>query len=316
MAGLMTASFRPATLDDSAFAAKVVAAIDPHPETAEEVRQRWIDTEKTCDVRRFLVAFDGKDTGWLSLVRPHDEDPGAVYLNVLLPSEAPAAAVDDAIAFGEVQGRSMAARRLVFNAWASRTAIIAALKARGWTEERRQRYWRLELQPQAERLRTQREEARARIAEVGVSLHTVAELGGDVVYPRIYEVAHATYGDIPSSVEYVGSSYDSWLVWATRPGVRLDRVWVASEGGRLVGLSFLEFQESLVHTGYTGVLREHRGKGIARALKLETLVQAADLGVEAVETDNDFENAPILHLNADLGYDEVMGQVQLHKQLD
>ena len=316
MAGLMTASFRPATLDDSAFAAGVVAGIDPNPETPEEVRQRWIDTERTCDVRRFLIGIDGSDTGWLSLVRPHDEDPEAVRLNVLLPHDTAAVAVDEAIAFGEEQGRAMAARRLVFNAWDSRTAVISALKARGWTEERRQRYLRLELQAHAERLRTQREEARARVGQAGISLHTAAELGGEAVYPRLYEVARATYGDVPSSVEYVGTSYEEWLVWEMRAGVHLDRFWVASDGERLVGFSFLEFQQNLVHTGYTGVLREYRGRGIARALKLETLVQAADLGVEAVETDNDFENAPILHLNADLGYDEVMGQVQLHKLLD
>jgi GNAT superfamily N-acetyltransferase len=314
MAGPVTASFRPATLDDHAFAARVAAGVDPHPETPEEVRQRWTETEKTCDVQRFLVSVDGSNAGWLSLVRPHDEDPAVVRLNVLLPSDTAAAAVDDAIAFGEERGRSMSARRLVFHAWTSRTAVIAALKARGWTEERRMRFWRLELQPHLDRLRTQREAARARVAEAGISLHTAAELGGEAIYPRLYEVAQATYGDVPSSVEFVGSSYEEWLVWEMRPGVSADRYWVASDGRKLVGFSFLEFQENLVHTGYTGVLREYRGKGIARVLKLETLVQAAELGVDAVETDNDFENAPILHLNADLGYDEVMGKVQLEKR--
>jgi GNAT superfamily N-acetyltransferase len=100
------------------------------------------------------------------------------------------------------------------------------------------------------------------------------------------------------------------------PEVFPERVWIAADDDRLVGLSFLAFEQNLVHTGYTGVLREYRGKGIARPLKLETLAQAIELGVEAVETDNDFENMPILHLNAELGYDEIMGQVQLHKRLD
>jgi len=86
-------------------------------------------------------------------------------------------------------------------------------------------------------------------------------------------------------------------------------------GERPVGMSYLDHRAALVTTGYTGVLREARGRGVARLLKLETLVQAADNGVEAVETDNDSENAPILHLNEELGYREITGQVQLHKAL-
>lgn len=55
------------------------------------------------------------------------------------------------------------------------------------------------------------------------------------------------------------------------------------------------------------------GKGLARALKLETLVQAIDLGVAAVETDNDSENAPILHINEELGYAEMPGKLEFHR---
>ena len=62
-------------------------------------------------------------------------------------------------------------------------------------------------------------------------------------------------------------------------------------------------------------LAQHRNKGIAKALKLETLRQAGELGVDAVETDNDFENAPILHLNQTIGYREVAGQIEFIKQL-
>ena len=32
-------------------------------------------------------------------------------------------------------------------------------------------------------------------------------------------------------------------------------------------------------------------------------------------TDNDSENAPILHLNEELGYDEIPGKLAFHRQL-
>ena len=77
----------------------------------------------------------------------------------------------------------------------------------------------------------------------------------------------------------------------------------------------LAYRVSIVETGYTGVLREHRGKGVARALKLATLEQALELGATAVETDNDSENAPILHLNEELGYREIPGKLEFHRAL-
>jgi GNAT superfamily N-acetyltransferase len=88
---------------------------------------------------------------------------------------------------------------------------------------------------------------------------------------------------------------------------------VAIAEGEPVGYSYLAYRPSLVETGFTGVLREHRNKGLARALKLETLVQAIGLGVRAVETDNDYENAPILHLNEELGYRELASRLEFHK---
>ena len=77
---------------------------------------------------------------------------------------------------------------------------------------------------------------------------------------------------------------------------RCNRIWVAVLDGEPIGYSYLAYRPSLVETGFPGVVREHRSKSLARALKLETLFQALDLGVTVVETDNDSENAPILHI--------------------
>jgi len=34
-----------------------------------------------------------------------------------------------------------------------------------------------------------------------------------------------------------------------------------------------------------------------------------------VQTDNDSENAPILHLNEELGYEEMPGKLEFHRKL-
>ena len=65
-----------------------------------------------------------------------------------------------------------------------------------------------------------------------------------------------------------------------------------------------------VWTDWTGTARRIRGRGVARALKLETVMQAIALGTERVRTENDGANAPILHLNAELGYVRIPGWIQ------
>ena len=54
---------------------------------------------------------------------------------------------------------------------------------------------------------------------------------------------------------------------------------------------------------------------MARALKYETLAQAIALGAQRVRTSNDGENAPILHLNTEMGYAPLDPVIELHREL-
>ena len=52
----------------------------------------------------------------------------------------------------------------------------------------------------------------------------------------------------------------------------------------------------------TAVRRAYRGRGIAGALKRATIGWAVEHDLEALETGNDVENAPMRAVNAMLGY--------------
>jgi hypothetical protein len=54
---------------------------------------------------------------------------------------------------------------------------------------------------------------------------------------------------------------------------------------------------------------------VARALKYETVAQAIALGAERIRTNNDGANAPILHLNDEMGYRLVDPVIELHRDL-
>jgi mycothiol synthase len=53
----------------------------------------------------------------------------------------------------------------------------------------------------------------------------------------------------------------------------------------------------------TGVLREFRRRGLARLAKLTTIRWAVEHGITAMFTGNDTENAAMLALNEELGFE-------------
>lgn len=308
-------TFRPATHDDAQFAAATASAVEPdHPQVAGELLDRWINTEKSSKVKRFVLQEAGVDRGWISLVQPGDVGGSATYLNLMVPP-AHKHLLAVALEFGEAQARAMGASVLICSAYENNHAAVERLRGDGWEQERRERFWRLDLTNHAERIRNLRSAAQTKLARSDASLQTVADLGGEPFLRRLLPVMHEAVADIPKSVEYIPEPYEEWVVWMQPPAVLPERIWVAVVGGEPVGYSFLAYRQSVVETGFTGVLRKHRGKGLARALKLETLVQAIDLGVPSVDTDNDSENAPILHINEELGYDELPGKLEFHRKL-
>jgi GNAT superfamily N-acetyltransferase len=308
-------SFRELTHADAAFAATAQGADDPlHPKQPDELLELWVNTERSCWTDRFQVIVDDVPAGWVSILRWREDTHGSVDVNLVVPGAGPDV-LAAAIARAEAVAPAMEARNLALQVLETNAVAVAALEAGGWTQKRRERCWRLELAPNAGRLLELRASARPRVEASGAELLTAAELGGIEVFPALYRVSIATEPDIPTSVPYEPSSYEDWLVWMQPPSILPERIWVAVVDRQPVGFSSLAFHQSLVETFYTGVLREHRNKGIARALKLETLGQAIELGVESVETDNDSENAPILHLNHELGYREITARLEFHKSV-
>jgi GNAT superfamily N-acetyltransferase len=308
-----TIRFRPLAHSDAAFAAEADAATDPmHRQTGPEILEKWVNTEQGSSVRRFAVRVDGVDFGWASLVKPHDSAGDAVWLHLIVPGEDEDV-LEAALVHGEAEAKELNAGLLVSPVWATQAAASRVLKRRGYEEKRGSRFWRLDLDANAARLIELREAARTRVESHGIRLASAAELGGEAVYPALHLINAAAEQDIPTSVPITPETYETWLGWMHSPWVSSDRVWVATADGEPFGYSYLAYRPSVVETGFTGVLREHRNKGVAKALKLETLVQAIGLGVHSVETDNDYENAPILHLNEELGYREIAARLEFHK---
>lgn len=298
------------TAEDLELAARLASELVPHhPVLSDEMELYFRWQRSKGPVRGWTIG----EHGFVAVGR-EGEEPHA-WFEVYLPGGG-ATDLDDLYAFAEQQATALGATEGVVEIWEDCAADLDVLRSRGWAARRRERYWRLELQPERDRLAAELASARERVAAEGLAVVSAAALGGEAIYPILHEVNQKAERDVPRSTGFVPESFETWREWMSEPRVLAERVWVGVADGRPVGLSYLAYRSNgMVETGFTGVLREFRGRGLARAMKLETLLQAAELGVDAVETDNDSENGPIIHLNEALGYEEITGVLELAKEL-
>jgi RimJ/RimL family protein N-acetyltransferase len=312
-------TLRPATLDDVEAVADAASALRPHDPTDPLVlRHQWLADDPSDVVERFAVLAEGRVAGvctqrhsdWAKVETRYDRVE--VILHPDIRNDASLT-----WAFDRIEERSRDDGAEVFRAWGrdDDVQLLDLLGRRGYRVDRRHRYWELDLVAIRERLLQETTAARARMASQGVRLLTLADDEDPDRYRQLHELSEEGDQDVPSTVPHVPHSFDVFIKWLDDPSLHPDRLWIAREGGRIVGLSVLAYPPIRGHvwTEWTTTLRSVRGRGIARALKLETLAQAIELGIERVRTDNDSQNAPILHINEQLGYQRITGGTSLLK---
>ncbi|MEU7590064.1 GNAT family N-acetyltransferase [Micromonospora sp. NPDC049230] len=139
----------------------------------------------------------------------------------------------------------------------------------------------------------------------GVRLRPIAEVDPHLLYAA--DVASAV--DEPNDVPVDAKSYQSWQydVW---DNLGLDKTAsVAAEvDGVVVAFSLVKRDGDRMWSDYTGSVPAYRGRGLARLAKTAALHRAAANGVRVAYTSNDEANAPMLAINARLGYRPVTSQ--------
>jgi GNAT superfamily N-acetyltransferase len=310
---------RTATLDDAGFAADMYTALRPDDPDDPAILRHWWTIEAADNVvERWVVSHDGRPAGFaFTRHAPWDKMPerfGRVSADLLPAIRTPDRL--DAL-FGSLEDRSRAegTKRFTTWAWEDDTPMLDVLAARGFTEERRERFWECDLVANRDTLAAMADASRTRMRDEGIRILTLAEDTDPEKYRKLWRMSDEAEQDIPTTVPHVETPWEVFEEWMRSPGLRQDRQWIAREGDDIVGVSQLSYPPTRGHveTDWTGTARKVRGRGVARALKCETVMQAIALGVPRVRTDNDGENAPILHLNASMGYTRLKDQIQLMK---
>jgi GNAT superfamily N-acetyltransferase len=310
---------RPATLDDAAFTADLYTALRPDDPDDPALFRHWWKIEAADNVvERWVALRDGQPAGQLFHRHAFWEKMPERYGRVsaeLLPAVRTAPRLNALFDFVEDRSRADGTKTFTTWVWEDDELLLDVLKGRGFKEERRERFWECDLVANRDKLTAMAGESRKRMQAEGIRVLTLAEDTDPEKYKKLWRMSDEAEQDIPTTVPHIGTPWEVFEEWMRSPGLREDRQWIAREGDDIVGVSQLSYPPTRGHvqTDWTGTARKVRGRGVARALKCETVMQAIALGVPRVRTDNDGENAPILHLNASMGYTRLKDQIQLMK---
>jgi hypothetical protein len=312
---------RDATVDDAALVADIDTEVHPDdPVDPQLERHYWALATEDVAVRR-IASLGGAPVGYTMFRHPQWSKMPERFARLngeLRPAARSAQRLDALYASLEDRARRDEARRVTTWSWEYDALRSGMLVARGYREERRERFWELDLVRERERITKMAAESRERMKREGIRVLTWAEEQDPRRWEKLKRMSDEAESDVPTTVPHVAmESLDQWKKWFDSPGLRPDRIWIARDGDDIVGISQLAYppERGVVSTDWTGTARKVRGRGVARALKCETLMQAIALGVDKVRTDNDSTNTPILHINETMGYRRRPDMVQYLKEL-
>ena len=182
-------------------------------------------------------------------------------------------------------------------------ASLPLLRKRGFTEL--ERYQTSRQQPAAVNLSTL-DELRRRLGDGGIETVALPQIDGERTRQELYSCNTVIWRDMPheAHVEWQDPPFETFTRSIyQRPAVLLDSFFVARDREHIVGLSYLlRRPDGDAEVGDTGVLSSHRRRGIARVLKMLVTRYAAQHGIRVVHTDNRADNAGMLALNRELGF--------------
>ena len=286
-----------ASLDDAERASALFnATYDDHLNTVSGIRYRFESARPEDRMQYWRAECDGELVGWAyggldAFAAGRTAGFAGIVVHPAHRREGIGAALSDVVSahLGEI-----GARRIVAYSRADEDTI-AFVRARAFnlvaTETSSDVDPRTLGQPPA--------------APPGIELRSMS---GFVQDPEpIFAADHESALDEPGPSDFSGMTYENWrrLIW-DHPDCDRELSAVALVEGVVAGTTFLYSDRETGRAGNsgTGVMRDFRGRGLGLLMKQHSLAWAAAAGITRVITQNDDTNAPMLAINARLGYQQ------------
>lgn len=162
-----------------------------------------------------------------------------------------------------------------------------------------------------------------RVRREGISIYSMTELKRmDPNWRRVwYDLEGRINQDHPNADDGDRLPFETFAGFLDGPHVSTDAYFIAVDETdsteRYVGLSGLSINwadPTILSTEMTGVIRSHRRKGIATALKVKAITFAKQQGGKVIYTGNE-ENNPMFVLNQRLGFKPGPAWLSFHKRV-
>lgn len=294
---------------DYAGVVEVKNAVDPeHPQSVETERFRDENRSERVDFRRWVWEEDGRILGFSVLTRMDwMYHPRKYYFTIQVHPDARRRGIGGALHAGILAAARekdlISLRTTTSEAWPGGIRFL---------ENRKYRVGPTEKESALDLRRFEPERFAADLARIegadDVKLMSYDELAPDPDrHRKLYEFDALVGADMPSPEPYTVPDFEHYCRdLFEHPLFYPEGFYVAvDEDGGYVGLSNLwrRIKPDSLATGFTGVVREFRGRGLATALKVKVLSWAKATGAGEVITSNDSTNAGMLGINQRLGFE-------------
>jgi GNAT superfamily N-acetyltransferase len=291
--------------DYSAIAAVHNAVYPEFPMTANELARTESDRDERCRCERWVVKIGSQVVahGGFSQWPDTYEEGEYTLIGGVIP-EYRRRGIGSAL-FDVLADRLQVIGATILRSYAraDRPTNIDFLQRRGFVEHRREQDWELDTAGfDSSRYR----ELLQRLEREGVRILSLAELDDDPKRDhKLYELVHELMRDTPGAEGHRKLPFNQWVeLNCHRPEIPDEGYFVAVDGNAYVGKTHFTTEESddTLWTKLTGVIKSHRRRGIATALKVRAIEWARENGCPRIMTDNQSDNAPMLSLNEQLGF--------------
>ena len=314
-------TIRPLRPDEAQLAADLMTASFPRePQDPVLTAYRWEHPRSGWKHGRFVAELDGTPVGYLEWSHgswkqlPERNGWVEVWLDLARMDER---LLDELWGWIENAIAQEGARVLNAACGEDEPEMLKVLEARGYVRKSTERVWTLDLGKHGARLSADAAAARERMKAAGIELTTLDQWHHPERFQKLHVLNELMRQDTPHISPILPQTLDDFMTRVGSPSTPSDRWWIALDGDEPVAMSYLAYPpvRGIVWTSWTGAHPAYRGRGIATAVKLQTLAQAVELGIAEVRTDNDSSNKPMLHINETLGYELMPGYAGFEKRL-
>ncbi|MCA9919073.1 MAG: GNAT family N-acetyltransferase [Anaerolineales bacterium] len=312
--------FQPTDADYEAIAAVEKAVYPENADKVEDFKHRDASREAEQFFKRWVVVEDGRITAFAQLQQQiHSSTPGRYRFSIIVHPEFERRGVGTAVydqIWQTLQTRQPQPTILESGTYQHLPQSIRFLEKRGFQQVMRWVITRVEL-PEFEI--THFEPLIAKLQVQGITFATLPALQqqDENWLEKLHELDWQLVQDepLPYTPKKMPQAQFKKL-FIESPNVLPDGWIIALENGRTIGNSNLEKGPlpGGLSTGFTGVLRNYRRRGLATALKALSMNWAKQAGHQFIRTGNE-ENNPMLTLNKKLGFKEVTASLAFEKQL-